>query len=1230
MKLIVFTTSYAVLRNFSRAYAGFNVKQKREMQLALFNLEKNMEASEWDKVRQAIRQADMILHDPHGMPEEVLHMLIRECMDTEAQQVPVGGDSRQLGHLLRLGQLRGSDLPERSAAMGNAAGLPEEKRRDSAALMNIRSYWQTGGPDHTRSLLFLLARQYGGFADWPAPASLQMFAGISVYDPVAERAYESPGDIRAAQSHDPNKPTVAVLYMAGTYPVDLHPVVAGMAERIGKFANVLPLAFASIIGVDTVQLRELLMHGGSGGGAVSMIVNFIPFRLGAGPVGGDSAAVVALLEELKVPLLHPVFLSQRLQKEWRESADGLSPGEFLVQMLLPELDGAIELFPVAAMDEEVYDQELEIRWRNLTLIEERADRLADKMRHWLALQTKPRHEKKLSVICYNYPPGEANLFGGSFIDAFASVSRILSALKQAGYAVQEMSAAELQAAFTEKGLVNSGSWSPDGGASSSMLRYPYARCEEYLRRAPYAAQMEKQWGRAPGDIMTDKGDFLIPGLINGHVFIGLQPARGIHEQSEKAYHDKSALPPYQYRAFYHYIKEEFGADAILHVGTHGTLEFMAGKETGMSGDCLPDELIGAIPHLYYYYVGNPSEAMTAKRRSHAVLLSYQSPPFVESELYGEYTLLESLLHDYRQAERLNPSQCADIWSRAKRKAAELHLEADDPDDIEDEVYRMRRSLIPSGLHVLGEGYDRQEAAQYMKFVLRHDRHGIRSLASLAAELRGWDFNQLLADNRTAELQQLDDQVSGLVRRFAETGEIPELPEGAQSLRTDWINTWEFGIQAFRAASSNRELEQLIHVLDGEYTPARLSGDSIRHPDILPTGYNLYQFDCRSVPSDTAAARGAAIAENTIELYRSRCGSYPDTTALVMWGLETSRTQGETFGQILRLLGIRITGRSRFNQPIYELIPLEELGRPRLNVVVNICGFFRDMFPNLLAELNQLFRQASELDEPEEDNRFKRHTLEIYRKLTAEGIAEDEAWDLACARIFGPAAAEYGTNLTKLVETKAWKDESELGEGYLKSLRYVYSGGSRGREMESLFRSHLQAVDIVSQVRSDHEHEVTDLDHFYEFFGGLSKSVELSKGSRADIFITDTTGERVKTEDAAASIGRGLRTRLLNPKWIDALMEHPYHGVQKIAARFENMLGLAATTHKVESWMFSELHQTYVADEERSKQLERNNRWAYHQLLETMLECHQRQYWMASEEELDQLRNRYMELEEELE
>lgn len=1230
MKLVVFTASNTVLRDFAQAYARLSEEHKQMISLCLFSVEKQLDEQQVTSMHTAVQAADLIIHDPHGMSGAGAQQVISACTGLNAHQITVGGQTERFRSLFTLGALHADDLDMPVAQLSECA------QRDYNALQRIRAYWHATGDDHFNHVITFIMSEYSAYAHcWSAPPQPVVIEGTSLYDVASSQVFTELASYWQHVGRDSAKPTVAVLFRGPTYPMDTHAIIQGMVERFRVHTNVLQIALASISDVNIDRLRELLTEGGADGGSINAIINCIPFRLGAGPMGGNSSAVLQLLEQLAVPLAHPFFFTRRTCEEWEASPAGLTSSEFMVQLMLPELDGSIEMLPIASMETggsmEIggIGKDSRVSWKSLQLIEDRADRFVARMLRWLTLQRKPRATKKVAIIGYNYPPGEANMFGGSFLDTFASISELLTVLHEQGYTVEPMTAEQLRSKMIGEGLINSAIWLGDS-ADANMLRFPASYYTGSLN-AVRSTQMIEQWGAAPGQVMASGSDFLIPGFVNGNVFIGVQPARSDQqEQSEQAYHDKAQQPHHQYVAFYQYVKEQFGADALLHVGTHGSMEFTAGKEAGMSRDCLPDELIADLPHLYYYYVGNPSEAMIAKRRSHATLISYQSPPFVEGELYGDYLQLDELLHNYRQAERLSPQQCADIATQIQAQATLLHLDGEDLESIEAEIYRMRRSLIPSGLHVLGDAYTKQGAADHMKFVLRQQRTEAQSLASLLAEARGLNYDELLELGITEQLGQLDTEAQAYIDQFAATGIIPAAPLLTEAYMEKWQQTWSFGCAAYLASMQNMELAHLVRLLDGKYIPAKLAGDVVRHPDILPSGYNLYQFDPRAVPSDIAVRRGAAMAEHTIELYYREHGVYPATTAVVMWGMETSRTQGETYGQILTYLGVRIAGRNIFNQPQYEIIPLAELGRPRLNVVVNICGFFRDMFPNLLEELNQLFALVAQLDEADEANYFRKHTKMLYEQLKAEKLSDEDAEDLACARIFGPAEGEYGTSVGKLIASKSWAEEAEFGKSYLNSLKHVYSRKYRGRAILRLFESNLAVVDIVSQVRSNHEYEVTDLDHYYEFLGGLAKSVEISKGTKPAIYVTDTTGEQVMTERISASIERGLRTRMLNPKWIDALMEHQYHGAQKIAERFENMLGLAATTNNVDSWIFSALHDAYVADEERSKQMEANNRWAYHQMLETLAECHQRGYWSATAEELEQLYQRMMELEGQME
>ncbi|MBE1442496.1 cobaltochelatase subunit CobN [Paenibacillus sp. OAS669] len=1223
MNIIVLTSNEMIQAHLSEAYRSLNDDQRSLLKLSVMNLDGRQAFVLDSEKERSFEEADLLLFDAHGVRKEVVGRLSRFISSLTAHVVPVGSDSSDIRALTRLGSLRADDLHV-PALRSRAHSIAEELRQDYLSFVSFNEYWRGGGAANMLGLLCMAGREYGHCDILPEPAEPNVLQELCIVDPATRIAYSSASAYWSSRTAS-SRPVVALFFLGNGNPGLVSDCIGPISSKIEEFADVLPIAFPSVMNISVTRLQELLQDAER---RVNLLVNFLPFRLGSGPGGDANGEAKELLTVLGVPMLHPFFLSGMMHEEWEHSARGLNPSQLLVQVMLPELDGSIETYPVAALQRESTDRELGIERTRLALIPERTDKLIGRIRRWLNLQSTSNREKKLALIGYNYPPGEGNVFGGSFLDTFESLSRLLTLLKQNDYDVEEMTAEELHASFVEGGLVNSGVWSGEH-AVSSMIRFHDSDFQRKLLSRVWGEGAVARWGEPPGDVMSEEGAFLLPGIINKNVFIGLQPSRGIHEHPEQAVHDRTLLPPHQYTAFYQWIREEWKADALVHIGTHGTLEFQQGKESGMSAHCIPDDFIGELPHLYFYYVGNPSEAMIAKRRSHALLIGYQAPPFMEAELYGEWSDLEALLHEYRAAEQLDPDRCTAILARMLDSAKQLHLNAGEPETIEEELYRMKRSLIPSGLHVLGEGYSSEEASAHMRFVLRHERGSIRSLRGLLADLQGRNTEAGAAGGETELWHELDQQAEAVVQAYIDTRELPESYRGAPAeWRAAMQESLEYGYTSYQASKSNNELQSLLRALEGRYIPAKLAGDALRSPEVLPSGYNLVQFDPRAVPSQTAAERGAATAENSIRRYYDEHGEYPNTTAVVLWGLETSRTQGETIGQILHYLGVRIAGGTM--RTSYDIIPLEQLGRPRLNVVVQITGVFRDMFPNLLEDLNRLFQRISELDEPEEENYFKARTCETAASLSQNGYSAEEMADLASARIFGPAEGAYGTSVTRLIETKHWSGEDELGKAYEDSQHYVYSLTQRGRGEPELLRSHLKAVDIVSQIRSSHEHEVTDSDHYYEYFGGLSKAVEMAKGGKADIHITDTTGEHVITEEAERAIARGIQTRLTNPKWIDALLLHSYHGAQQIARRFENVMGLAATTGSVAPWVFEQLNDVYVKDESRSRQMEQNNKWAYHTMVETLLESHQRGYWKPDEETLDKLRRKYIELEGNLE
>ena len=1169
MKLVFVTVSAPALKLLPEAVKKLNKTAEETIECRVFYAVTEYSEEKQEKLEQAILDSQAVFLDLMGAPPANVQAVNRACEKAEGQIIPYGASPREY---LRLGAFTASSMgssgrekapsPEAMKKMGTMARVMGKaipgKMRDMRNYTLLCSYFQNACAANMEGLVNLLASEYGNVRGLPErKPPLEPLPG-ALYDLDTMESFKTLKEFRKAFPFRPELPNVAIHFTAYAYPTDTVPVVREIARKLQGICNVLPIGTSGFFSEYEKNLQNYLLDPQV---PISLYLDCTPFRIGAGPMGGAAEKGVELLTKAGATYLHPMFLTRRTEKQWEESVSGCSPNEVLISIMLPEMDGASETLPVAAMsageDREASQEEI---W-DLQIIEERLDHLIRRIEHHLTLRKKKNSEKRVAILCYNYPPGEGNLFGGAFLDTFASVSAILGRLKQEGYTTSDLTKEQLHQIFTMGKAVNSGKY--DRNWEDTIL-YD-------AKQVPSDPEITEAWGKAPGTVMTEDGAYVIPGTVQGNVFIGLQPARGRDPEDAASYHDKTLPPHHQYAAFYRWIQEIFQADVLIHVGTHGTLEFLKGKESGMSGSCWPDRLVGDLPHIYLYYCGNPSEAVIARRRSYANLVSYQPPVFVKGGLYGEFLELSTMLSDYSHLQAVSPASAAGAEALLKEKAASLGL-PQDPEEIENELYRMNNSLIPKGLHVFGENYSPEE---------------------------------------------LDRYAEGIAALRAGSGEVTE--QILEAARKD-----------AQPAACNREMDGLISVLEDRYNPAKLGGDLFRSPEILPTGYNLYQFDARQVPSQPALERGREIAENTLEAFLSDQNTYPQSVAVIAWGLEASRTQGETVGQILWYLGVRPAAKSSLWEHRYELIPLSELGRPRIDVTVNICGFFRDMFPNVVDDLDDVFRMAAQAEEPEDQNFIRAHTMKRYERLLKQGYEDREAMELASARLFGPREGEYATGLTGLVEDKSWENEEDLGANFTDSLHYIYTRHSHGRKAKELYQENLSTVEVISQLRANTEYEITDLDHYYEFFGGLAKSVEMVRGKKSAMYITDVTGGRVQTETVDKSIARGLRTRVLNPRWIDGLLAHDYHGAQTIAERFENIMGLAATTGGVDSHFYDDLEACYVKDPERRQQMEENNPHAYLNILEQMLEYHSRGYWDASEEQLQRIRQAYLHLEDKIE
>lgn len=1202
-------------------------------------------------VREDLRTSDIVLLDIRGRGRPL--DLAREALsDQKNTVITLVGGTTQVMSLTRIGSFSPAKMFDRQKSSSKeyvdwgkiqriqsmiekmGTFLPFGSLKHARNWIRAMNYWKYSGKENIKNLLLFVAKNYGKQKVKPEPPI--EFPDIGIYHPKLDRFYTSLDDY-LKENCDPEKPTVGVLFYGGMHFESSVVGASALINRLEPTVNVIPV-FSD--GIDNLKaVRKFFLKNGNP--VVDAAVSFIWFRINGGPLGGEPQQTLELLKDLNIPIFDAAPMYMREIEKWRESTQGFSPVELIAAITLPELDGLIEPIPSLGLRNLDYSDTLGADVKSTVAIEDRIERIASRVLKWLDLRKKKNSEKKIAIVIYNYPPGEDNVGNAAYLDVFTSLDKILERLKEENYNLGNSERVDLSEFFLSQGLVNSGKWSPKKLTFQNAIIVPVDKYLEWFGELNEDMRNEvvQEWGEPPGSVMSYNSSFLIIGIKLGNVFVGLQPTRGVHENPGKAYHDKNMPPHHQYIAFYKWLEREWEADAVLHLGTHGTIEFMKGKEAGMSSECYPDFLIGNIPHLYVYHITNPSEAMIAKRRSYAALINHMSPPYTQSGLYEGFTELEELINEYYEAKLQDPVRAKRVHLKIMEKAKEFNISSTSVDEIFDELFAIKRSIIPSGLHVFGEKYKDDALTDFISFILRYDRGEIKSLNRILSESMG--INHDYALNHPNEnyngssygqiLSEIEEKAKDIVRlSFNSVESGIKFSEVKKPLAKELKKTLSFGLQVASDLDKSNEMDSLIKSLNGNYIYPNLGGDPIRTPEVLPTGNNTYQFDPRLVPSDAAYQRGVEIAEKTLKQYYDKNGRYPESIAVVLWGFETVKTRGETVGQIMGYLGVQVVREKSIWFPKLKLIPLEDLGRPRIDVVVNICGFFRDMFPDTMKLLDEAFNMVSSLDEEENENYVKKHSEELFRDLIKEFSDEKTAKRFSNARIFGPRSGEYGTRLTRLIETSNWDSESQVADAYIASMNNIYAENVHGKQVDKIYRKVLSNVEIVSQVRDTHEYEVTDLDHYYEFFGGLSKAVETIKGEKPEMLISDTTKEIIKTETVEKAIQRGVRTRLLNPKWIDGMLKHNYHGGQKISERVEYLLGFAATTNKVDNWIWSKVAEDYLFDEEMRKRLQENNKWALHEMIGRLLEAHQRGYWQATQEELDKLRQLFLEVEGELE
>jgi magnesium chelatase subunit H len=1059
-------------------------------------------------------------------------------------------DAPAKGPLALLKRLRGSKKAGTSSGAGQMKmlrRLPKILRFIPGTAQDVRAYfltlqyWLAGSEDNVVAMVRALVDRYASGdrierrGATPAAPPLD-YPEVGIYHPRSrQRISES---VRLLPPRKAPNGTVGVLllrsYLLGNDTAHYDGMIAAL-EAAGL--DVVP-AFAS--GLDARPAIERFFLD-AGRPTVDAIVNLTGFSLVGGPAYNDSAASVEQLAALDLPYVAAHALEFQTIEEWRERRQGLLPLEATMMVALPELDGAICPSVFGGRSDSAGGTV-----RSMRGDPERAAALAAKLVRMIALRRTDRAARKLSLVLFNFPPNSGATGTAAHLAVFDSLFATLNRLSAEGYTVDVPDSVEALRDSILRG--NADRFGTDANVAASIA------ADDHVRREPHLSAIEAQWGPAPGRQQSNGSRIHVLGATFGNVFVGIQPAFGYEGDPMRLLFEGDFAPTHAFSAFYRWIREDFAAHAVVHFGTHGALEFMPGKQSGLSGDCWPERLIGDLPNFYLYASNNPSEGLLAKRRSAATLISYLTPPLARAGLYKGFTDLKASVERWRSAP--DGSERASLETLIAEQCAALDIDGSDVAALGAHLYELERTLIPHGLHVFGSAPQGSVRADLIDAMVEAD---------------------------------------------------PELDRNLADQRLDACD----------------ELGALVAALDGGYVPPVPGGDILANPDVLPTGRNIHGFDPFRLPSRFAFEQGRVQAESLLARHCASGASVPESLAMVLWGTDNMKSEGVQIAQALTLIGARprFDGYGRLAGA--ELIPLAELGRPRIDVVVTLSGIFRDLLPLQARMLAEAALLASQADEPLDQNFVRKHSL-------AHQAAHDCDLETASLRVFSNAEGAYGANVNQLIDGGVWTDPDELANAFETHKGFAYGVRGTPVKQRDLLRSALAGVEFTYQNLESVEVGITDLDQYVDGLGGVSRSVARARGSEAPVYIVDATQGAATVRTLAEQIDLETRTRTLNPKWYEGMLNHGFEGVRHIEGHVTNTLGWSATTGQVAPWVYQRISETFVLDAEMRQRLATLNPISSARVANRLLEACERDLWQPDDATLAALRLASDDLEDRLE
>ncbi len=1022
-------------------------------------------------------------------------------------------------------------------------------------------YWLSGSSDNIANLVRMMVNRYASGSRAKLAGKIKVAApveypDVGLYHPdLPGRVTERLSDLPALQSGGRVGVLLLRSYVLAGNAGHYDGAIAAMEAR---GMNVVP---AFVAGLDSrAAIENYFMKDGVP--TVDAVVSLTGFSLVGGPAYNDSKAAEEILTKLDVPYLLAHPLEFQTIATWRASNTGLTPVEATMMVAIPELDGAIAPItyggrcgvsggatPCPGCDGVSCGGRMLVEMERSAMLAARVGKLVD-------LRRRERAARKVALVIFNFPPNAGNTGTAAYLAVFESLHNTLGALKAAGYTVDVPQSVD---ALRESIL--KGNAEQYGALANVAHRIP---TDTHVRRQRWLPEIEKAWGPAPGRQQADGASIHVLGAMFGNAFIGVQPGFGYEGDPMRLLFEAGFAPTHAFAAFYTWLREDFKADAVLHFGTHGALEFMPGKQTGLSAHCWPDRLIADLPNYYLYASNNPSEGMLAKRRAGATLISYLTPPVASAGLYKGLLELKASIDRWRALEPGSPRES--LAELIQLQAAELELAQAEPfwaagewdgrvQKLGAALLELEYTLIPNGLHVIGKGLTPSE---------RRD-----------------------------------------------TLDAADITEPAERARIDAL------------LAVDAELPAIIHALDAGYIKPVPGGDLLRSTEVLPTGRNLHGFDPFKIPSAYACKDGAMQAERVLARHKEEEGKLPETVAVVLWGTDNLKAEGGPIAQVMWMMGARPRHDSYGRLTGAQLIPLEELGRPRVDVMISLSGIFRDLLPlqtKLLAEAALLAAQA---DEPAHLNYIRAHALDY---LAKNGGTIEEA----ALRVFGNSEGAYGANVNLLVDNAGWQDEDELGATYTNRKGFAYGVDGKPRRQDKVLNHTLGSVDMAYQNLDSVETGVTTISQYFDSLGGISRAVAKARGKSAPVYISDQTKGAGQVRTLNEQVSLETRTRGLNPKWYEALLSHGYEGVRQIEEQVSNTLGWSATTGQVSGWVYTQLAQTYMLDPAMRARLAELNPTASAKIANRLLEANERNYWQPDEATLDALRAAGQELEDRLE